>query len=162
MAQEHGKAEMIDFSKVDTYTKLQELTKGRGPDRCIDAVGREAHAASTLGVVADQIRTAVMPSDQMHAVNEAIKCCRKGGTISVPGAYAGLADKLLFGAFMNKGLTKTPAVTVSAGTDSTRTVPPTSLLTAGIPAVLSVKEGSIGTESPTESTWRTWKRLGQF
>jgi threonine dehydrogenase-like Zn-dependent dehydrogenase len=105
MAQQHGKAETIDFSKEDTYTKLQEMTNGRGPDRCIDAVGCEAHAASTLGAVADQVTTAVMPSDQMHAVNQAIKCCRKGGTVSVPGAYAGVADKILFGAFMNKGLT---------------------------------------------------------
>ena len=105
MAEKYGRAETIDFSKVDTYTKLQEMTGGRGPDRCIEAVGCEAHAPSALGVVMDQVTTAVMPSDQMHALNEAIKCCRKAGTISVPGAYGGLADKLPFGAFMNKGLT---------------------------------------------------------
>jgi threonine dehydrogenase-like Zn-dependent dehydrogenase len=105
MAETHGNAETIDFSKHDVYTKLQEMTGGRGPDRCIEAVGCEAHAPSTLGVVMDQVTTAVMPSDQMHALAEAIKCCRKAGTISVPGAYGGLADKLPFGAFMNKGLT---------------------------------------------------------
>src|SRR5437763_7464790 len=58
-----------------------------------------------LGAAADRVATAVMPSDRMHAVEQAIRFCRKGGTISVPGAYAGLADKLPFGAFMNKGLT---------------------------------------------------------
>jgi threonine dehydrogenase-like Zn-dependent dehydrogenase len=81
------------------------MTKGIGPDRCIDAVGCEAHAASTLGTIADKVSDTVMPSDRMHAVQQAILCCRKGGTISVPGAYAGTADKLPFGAFMNKGLT---------------------------------------------------------
>ena len=44
MAEEHGKAETIDFDKDDVYDTLQEMTKGRGPDRCIDAVGCEAHA----------------------------------------------------------------------------------------------------------------------
>lgn len=105
MAQQHGRAETIDFSKDDVYKKLQEMTGGRGPDRCIDAVGCEAHAASTLGAIADQVSSAVMPADQMHSISEAIKCCRKAGTVSVPGAYGGLADKLPFGAFMNKGLT---------------------------------------------------------
>ncbi|QDU30396.1 Glutathione-independent formaldehyde dehydrogenase [Anatilimnocola aggregata] len=105
LAQTAGKAEVIDFSKEDVYQRLQEMTGGRGPDRCIDAVGCEAHAPSTIGVIADRVSAAVAPSDQMHAVSEAIKCCRKGGTVSVPGAYAGLADKLPFGAFMNKGLT---------------------------------------------------------
>lgn len=105
MAKRHGKAETIDFSKVDVYERLQELTKGRGPDRCIDAVGCEAHATSTVGAVADAVSGAVVISDQMHSVTQAIRCCRKGGTVSVPGAYAGTADKLPFGAFMNKGLT---------------------------------------------------------
>jgi len=100
-----GKAETLDFSNVDIYERLQEMTNGRGPDRCIDAVGCEAHASHTLGVIADKVTAAVAPSDQMHVVSEAIQCCRKGGTVSVPGAYAGQADKLPFGAFMNKGLT---------------------------------------------------------
>ncbi|WP_254509230.1 zinc-dependent alcohol dehydrogenase [Anatilimnocola floriformis] len=105
MAEQHGKAETIDFSQDDVYTRLQEMTGGRGPDRVIDAVGCEAHAASTWGVVVDKVSSTVMPSDQLHALSEAIKCCRKGGTVSVPGAYGGLADKLPLGAFMNKGLT---------------------------------------------------------
>ena len=105
MAREQGKAETIDFGKEDAYERLQEMTRGIGPDRCIDAVGCEAHAASTLAAVADKVTSAVMPGDRMHAVEQAIRCCRKGGTISVPGAYAGTADKLPFGAFMNKALT---------------------------------------------------------
>jgi threonine dehydrogenase-like Zn-dependent dehydrogenase len=105
LARDQGNAETIDFSKHDAYEQLQEMTKGIGPDRCIDAVGCEAHATSTLGTVADKAKDAVMPGDRMHAVEQAIRSCRKGGTISVPGAYAGTADKLPFGAFMNKGLT---------------------------------------------------------
>jgi threonine dehydrogenase-like Zn-dependent dehydrogenase len=105
LAKEQGKAEIIDFSKHDVYEQLQEMTKGIGPDRCIDAVGCGAHAASTLGTIADKVSDTVLPTDRMHAVQQAIRCCRKGGTISVPGAYAGTADKLPFGAFMNKALT---------------------------------------------------------
>jgi threonine dehydrogenase-like Zn-dependent dehydrogenase len=106
MAREHGKAETINFDKEDVYDRLQEMTKGRGPDRCIDAVGCEAHAAGSLDAVLDKAKAAVMlTSDRAHVLREAILCCRKGGTISVPGAYAGFPDKLPFGAFMNKGLT---------------------------------------------------------
>lgn len=106
MAQRHGKAETINFEKDDVYEQLQEMTKGRGPDRCIDAVGCEAHATGTVGAAFDKVKSSVMPpTDRMHVLCEAIRCCRKGGTISVPGAYAGQADTLPFGAFMNKGLT---------------------------------------------------------
>lgn len=105
LAKEQGKAEVIDIALHDTYDQLQEMTKGIGPDRCIDAVGCEAHATSALGTAKDKVSDAVMPSDRMHVVRQAIMSCRKGGTISVAGAYAGQADKLPFGAFMNKGLT---------------------------------------------------------
>jgi threonine dehydrogenase-like Zn-dependent dehydrogenase len=106
MAAKHGKAETIDFSKVGVYDRLQEMTQGRGPDRCIDAVGCEAHATSTLDAVYDKVKTAAMlGTDRAHVLREAIMCCRKGGTISVPGVYVGFPDKIPFGAFMNKGLT---------------------------------------------------------
>jgi threonine dehydrogenase-like Zn-dependent dehydrogenase len=105
LAREQGKSETIDFSKHDTYEMLQEMTKGIGPDRCIDAVGCEAHAAGIVGTAVDTVKSAMGSSDRMHAVEQAIWSCRKGGTISVPGAYAGTADKLPFGAFMNKALT---------------------------------------------------------
>ncbi len=106
MARTLGKAEVIDFEKENVYERLQEMTHGRGPDRCIDAVGCEAHAAGMVGAVYDKIKSAVnMTADRGYVLQEAIMSCRKGGTVSVPGAYGGFPDKLPFGAFMNKGLT---------------------------------------------------------
>ncbi len=106
MARNHGRAETINFDEADVYDHLQEMTKGRGPDRCIDAVGCEAHATGAVDAVVDKVKTAVMlGTDRAHVLRETIMCCRKGGTISVPGAYLGFPDKIPFGAFMNKGLT---------------------------------------------------------
>ena len=106
MAREFGKAETINFDKEDVYDRLQEMTKGRGPDRCIDAVGCEAHATGSIDAVLDKVKTSVkLGTDRAHVLRETIMCCRKGGTISVPGAYVGFPDKIPFGAFMNKGLT---------------------------------------------------------
>jgi threonine dehydrogenase-like Zn-dependent dehydrogenase len=106
MAREIGKAETINFDKDDVYDRLQEMTQGRGPDRCIDAVGCEAHATGSFDAVLDKVKTSVkLGTDRAHVLREAIMCCRKGGTISVPGAYVGFPDKIPFGAFMNKGLT---------------------------------------------------------
>lgn len=101
-----GKAETINFDEVKVNDRLQELTKGRGPDRCIDAVGCEAHHTGAIDAVYDRVKTAVgLGTDRVHALREAIICCRKAGTISVPGVYVGFPDKLPFGAAMNKGLT---------------------------------------------------------
>src|SRR6185436_10683676 len=101
-----GNAETINFKKELVYDRLMEMTKGRGPDRCIDAVGCEAHAASMVGTVVDKAtETVMLQGDRPYVLQEAIRSCRKGGTISVPGAYAGASDKVPFGAFMNKGLT---------------------------------------------------------
>ena len=106
MARTHGKAETIDFDKQDVYDTLQEMTNGRGPDRCIDAVGCEAHSTGGIDAVIDKAKAAVMlTTDRAHVLRQAIFCCRKGGTLSVPGAYVGLPDKIPMGAFMNKGLT---------------------------------------------------------
>jgi threonine dehydrogenase-like Zn-dependent dehydrogenase len=106
MAEKDGKAETINFDKDEVYDTLQEMTNGRGPDCCIDAVGCEAHASGSVDAVLDKVKTAVMlGTDRAHVLREAILCCRKAGTISVPGAYVGFPDKLPFGAFMNKGLT---------------------------------------------------------
>jgi threonine dehydrogenase-like Zn-dependent dehydrogenase len=106
MAEKYGKAETINFDKDSVYDKLQEMTAGRGPDRCIDAVGCEAHATGSIDAVMDKVKSSVMlTTDRAHVLREVIMCCRKGGTISVPGAYVGFPDKLPFGAFMNKGLT---------------------------------------------------------
>ncbi len=108
MAEEHGKAEVINFEKVEggVYERLQEMTKGRGPDRCIDAVGAEAHGAGSLDAVMDKAKAAIhLATDRAHVLREAIMCCRKAGTVSIPGVYVGAVDSLPMGAAMNKGLT---------------------------------------------------------
>jgi threonine dehydrogenase-like Zn-dependent dehydrogenase len=106
MARVHGKAETINFDEEDVYERLQQMTKGRGPDRCIDAVGCEAHGTGGIDAVIDKAKAAVsLTTDRAHVLRQAIYCCRKGGTVSVPGAYVGAPDKLPMGAFMNKALT---------------------------------------------------------
>ena len=106
MAEKHGKAETIDFSREKAYDKLMEMTKGRGPDRCIDCVGAEAHAGGSIDALLDKAKAAAfLATDRAHVLREAIICCRKGGTVSVPGVYVGFPDKIPFGAAMNKALT---------------------------------------------------------
>ncbi|MFC4437821.1 MULTISPECIES: zinc-dependent alcohol dehydrogenase [Natrialbaceae] len=105
MAREHGDAETIDFEEDDVYDRLMEMTGDRGPDRCIDAVGTEAHGTGLLGF-ADQVKQEMhLQEDRPHVLRQAIKCCRKGGTLSVPGVYLGRSDNLPFGPVMNKSLT---------------------------------------------------------
>jgi threonine dehydrogenase-like Zn-dependent dehydrogenase len=106
MARTHGRAETIDITDESVYDRLIELTDGRGPDRCIDAVGLEAHSTGSVDAVYDKLKTmAFMETDRAHVLRETIMCCRKGGTISVPGVYLGFADKIPIGPLMNKGLT---------------------------------------------------------
>ena len=106
MAETEGKAETINFSKETVYDRLMEMTKGRGPDRCIDAVGCEAHAGGSFDAVLDKAKTVLhLSTDRAHVLREAIMCCRKQGTISIPGVYIGFLDKIPFGAIVNKGLT---------------------------------------------------------
>jgi len=106
MARTHGKAETLDFSEVKVYDALMEMTDGRGPDRCIDCVGTESDASASFDAMLDKAKAAVfLGTDRPHVLREAIMCCRKGGTISVPGVYIGLLGHIPFGAAMNKGLT---------------------------------------------------------
>lgn len=108
MASKYGRTEVINFEKIEggVYDKLQEMTNGRGPDRCIDAVGAEAHGGGAFDAVLDKAKATVMlATDRAHVLREAIMCCRKGGTISIPGVYVGFLDKVPMGAAMNKGLT---------------------------------------------------------
>ena len=106
MAQGDGKTEIINFSETDVYEKLMEMTNGRGPDSCMDAVGCEAHAGGKLDGIIDAVKTATMlGTDRPHVMRQAIFSCRKGGTLSMPGVYVGFADKFPLGALMNKGLT---------------------------------------------------------
>jgi threonine dehydrogenase-like Zn-dependent dehydrogenase len=100
-----GKAETLNFEKLDdVYDQLMVMTKGRGPDRCIDAVGAEAHGGGVEEVLDKAKQAMKLTMDRPYALREAIRCCRKGGTISVPGVYLGSID-IPFGAAMNKGLT---------------------------------------------------------
>ena len=105
MAREHGEAETIDFEDEDVYDRLMEMTGGRGPDRCIDAVGTEAHGTGLVGVTDKVKQRARLEADRPHVLRQAIRCCRKGGTLSVPGVYLGHADNVPVGPLMNKALT---------------------------------------------------------
>jgi threonine dehydrogenase-like Zn-dependent dehydrogenase len=105
MAQAQSKAETINFDDVDVYDRLMQMTGGRGPDRCIDAVGTEAHHGGIVGAYDKVKQTMRLENDRPHVFREALKCCRKGGTVSIPGVYIGFLDKVPFGAAMNKGLT---------------------------------------------------------
>ena len=106
MARKHTRAETINYEEVgDLSDALKELTGGRGPDRCIDAVGLEAHAPGLHGAY-DRAKQAMrLESDRPSALREAVVNCRSGGTVSVPGVYGGLVDKFPFGAAMNRSLT---------------------------------------------------------
>lgn len=105
LAQSQEGVEVLDYQKVNVVEALRDMTAGRGPDSCIDAVGMEAHGA-TLDAAYDRIKHAVrMETDRPHVLREIILACRKGGTLSVAGVYAGVADKIPVGALMNKGLT---------------------------------------------------------
>jgi threonine dehydrogenase-like Zn-dependent dehydrogenase len=104
MAADSG-AITIDMHDEYVYEKLLDLTGGRGPDACIDCVGMEAHGM-TIDAIYDKVKTAMfMATDRAHALRQAINCCRKGGTVSIPGVYGGFPDKIPMGAAMNKGLT---------------------------------------------------------
>lgn len=95
----------INFDDVEVYSKLKDLTGGRGPDSCIDAVGLESHGTSPDAIL-DRVKAAVyLATDRPHALRQAIFCCRKGGTVSIPGVYGGFLDKFPMGAAFGKGLT---------------------------------------------------------
>ena len=105
MAQAGG-ATKINFAEESVVERLNELTAGKGPEKCIDAVGMEAHATATLDSIYDRAKQAVMmESDRPHVLREMAYVCRPAGVLSVPGVYGGLIDKFPFGMVMNKGLT---------------------------------------------------------
>src|SRR5581483_4301258 len=101
-----GKAETLDPVGTDVVEELKQRTGGRGPDACIDAVGMEAHAWTSRDATYDRTKQAMLlATDRPHVLREAIQACRKGGTVSIPGVYGGLLDKIPFGAAFAKGLT---------------------------------------------------------
>ncbi|HEV2804724.1 MAG TPA: zinc-dependent alcohol dehydrogenase [Chthoniobacterales bacterium] len=105
MAQAAG-ATTINFETQSVVEILNDLTQGKGPEKCIDAVGMEAHVSSTLDSVVDRAKQAMMmETDRPHVLREMMYVCRPAGTLSIPGVYGGLMDKIPFGAAMNKGLT---------------------------------------------------------
>ena len=95
----------LNYEDVSVLETLRELTGGRGPDSCIDAVGLEAHMHGATHVY-DRVKQAMrMESDRPGALREAIIACRNGGVVSVPGVYGGFIDKVPFGSIVNKALT---------------------------------------------------------
>jgi threonine dehydrogenase-like Zn-dependent dehydrogenase len=104
LAQTGAKAETINYEETSVTEALREMTGGRGPDCCIDAVGMEAHG-TTLDAWYDRAKHATyLATDRLHALREAIQSCRKGGSLSIPGVYGGVLDKVPFGAAFSKGL----------------------------------------------------------
>jgi len=101
-----GGATTINFEEENVVEWLNELTGGKGPEKCIDAVGMEAHATATIDSMYDRVKQAMMlESDRVHVLREMMYVCRPAGVLSVPGVYGGVGDKIPFGMVMNKGLT---------------------------------------------------------
>jgi threonine dehydrogenase-like Zn-dependent dehydrogenase len=105
MARQKVGAETINYEDVDTYEALNEMTGGRGPDACIDAVGMEAHAPGLAGTYDRAKQAMMLETDRPIALRQAIMACRNGGTVSVIGVYGGFIDKFPMGSFMNRSLT---------------------------------------------------------
>jgi threonine dehydrogenase-like Zn-dependent dehydrogenase len=105
MAASDGKAEILNYERVNVPEELRAMTGGQGPDACIDAVGLESHG-TTLDAWYDRAKVSMyLATDRPHALREAIRACRKGGTLSIPGVYGGFLDKFPLGAAFAKGLT---------------------------------------------------------
>ncbi len=105
LAETSGARTINEDLQPDVVEALKEMTGGRGPDACIDAVGLEAHAAGLVGAY-DRVKQALrLETGRPHALRQAIQACRKGGIVSVPGVYGGFIDKMPMGAAFNKGLT---------------------------------------------------------
>lgn len=105
LAKDRAGAEIIDYTQTDSVVEtLKEMTGGRGPDSCIDAVGMDSHGTGVTHAY-DRARQALhLHTDHGEALREAIMACRKGGTLSILGVYE-LMDKFPIGTIMNKGLT---------------------------------------------------------
>jgi threonine dehydrogenase-like Zn-dependent dehydrogenase len=103
--QQAGATETLNYERDDVLEALKELTAGRGPDACIDAVGMEAHASSPLYAYDRGKQMLRMETDRPFALRQAILACRNGGTVSVLGVYGGFIDKFPMGAVMNRSLT---------------------------------------------------------
>jgi threonine dehydrogenase-like Zn-dependent dehydrogenase len=106
LAVEHTGAHALNYEETSVLEELRDLTAGRGPDHCIDAVGMEAHTDVTALRLYDKSKQLTrLETDRPHALREAIVSCRNGGTVSVIGVYGGLIDKFPIGSLMNRSLT---------------------------------------------------------
>jgi threonine dehydrogenase-like Zn-dependent dehydrogenase len=105
MAREFGNAEILNFEDLDVVEALKELTGGRGPDVCIDAVGLEAHGTGLEGFYDRSKQRVRLQTGRPQVLRECIQACRKGGHVSLAGVYGGFLDKIPMGAAFNKGLT---------------------------------------------------------
>lgn len=106
MAHEQAGAVPLNYEDVDSLIEaLMEMTGGRGPDSCIDAVGMEAHGSGLDGWADWGMQKVGMQTDRPTALRQAFQACRKGGTVSIPGVYGGIIDDVPMGAAFNKGLT---------------------------------------------------------
>lgn len=109
LAESYANAETIDsFDADEVYEKLMEMTDGMGPASCIDAVGMEAHGTGAMTGILDSIKSVGQLDKQFqhpYVLQQMVKCCRKGGSLSVPGVYTGYLNMFPMGAAMNKGLT---------------------------------------------------------
>jgi threonine dehydrogenase-like Zn-dependent dehydrogenase len=106
MAREKAGAETINYEQTSVVETLKEMTAGRGPDACIDAVGMEAkHRIKPLNAY-DRVKQALrLETDRPHALREAVMACRSGGIVSVIGVYGGFVDKFPAGSWMNRSIT---------------------------------------------------------
>jgi len=105
MARDHGRAEIINYEEVDIFDALKEMTGGRGPDACIDAVGMEAHGTDPLALFDRAAQKVRVESDRAIVLRQVIQACGKGGTVSLAGVYGGLVDMIPMGGAFGKGLT---------------------------------------------------------
>jgi threonine dehydrogenase-like Zn-dependent dehydrogenase len=106
IARERAGADVtINYEDTSVQEAIKELTGGRGPDACIDAVGLEAHAPGLQGYYDKAKQSMRQESDRISALRQAIICCRNGGTISIIGVYGGFDDKFPLGSVMNRSLT---------------------------------------------------------
>src|SRR5205085_12516535 len=105
MARERVGAETLNYEETQIQEALKEMTGGRGPDACIDAVGMESHSPGLMYAY-DRMKQAMMlETDRPIALREAIMACRNGGTVSVIGVYGGFIDKFPAGSMMNRSIT---------------------------------------------------------
>ncbi|TGN61902.1 glutathione-dependent formaldehyde dehydrogenase [Paracoccus liaowanqingii] len=97
-------ADVIDYTQTHVLEALMEMTGGMGPDAVIDAVGMESHGMAPDNLLDTAKQKVGIGADRAHALRMALMAVRKGGRVSIPGVYGGMADKFPLGALMEKGL----------------------------------------------------------